>query len=789
MGSSEHRLTLTVLYAVDLPIADVIGTTDPYVVANIAGRDPAVFAQKTAVVHGNWKNPTWNHTMVFEKVRLLDSVVLTVFDWDSWSAHDVVGIARISLSNIVASVFQNGKENSSGPFYCPLESPCIRGAIVVSAELDPLPVRGSDGSWLPPTRPILHLPCKPMTSVPGVHIFCTVPGQKNPVPLSKSKDAKKDTYDGAIVVQSGDVLRANVIVLTDAPVALRSLCAYIKGTVKGHKAALEGELNNGILISTAVNVLQQPCSSTSGNPDGVSSYTLLQAGRHVYPLDTFFPDGLPSSAVFKKDATIKYKLVLTADIVDRPDVRIKIPIRVISPQDLSSTNVLPDGNASNRAPVSMKVSKTPLLAPGPVTMEATLLRGIVAPGQEIELKLHVENQANSPIRNVDVMLERLSWYNGPIGIPLREPAFPNPLKVRFDPPICRGDVRDQLIIVELPSISSKDGATLVHSFSRNKFAIAYEIAVTLDIPQCRDISMAFPVTVKIPMEASASRMTSGSGSAIRTAAKSIDSRPQQWHASQVLAWATIRGKLDTTSSLLNIVLRDLEVTGRELLTVSCDDWKRFLEQLLSGGSKKSSSDSVSQAGGWATKSEVRHLVLAHRKLIRKWCFPRLCLAHLGMEPYADVVERADISYDEWFLLGRCDSFEEGAERLVKLFGFTYGAALRLQRHLHKEWLHHKKVVDKKYPPTSVLNAARSAIRGEDSSDSSSDSSCSSDSDMECVSVHARREKEGRKKRRAEAKKKVAEAPSKVAQQISNEAKHVADEVAAMGNTLISKLKF
>eukprot|EP00755_Sulcionema_specki_P008659 Sspe_Gene.41563::Locus_20112_Transcript_1_1_Confidence_1.000_Length_2339::g.41563::m.41563 len=84
-GPPPDALELTIVRATDLPDADTLGASDPFVECFVEGEEGGRRKERTAVQDGTL-NPTWNHTVVLElgeeRARLGGVVVLDVLDSD-----------------------------------------------------------------------------------------------------------------------------------------------------------------------------------------------------------------------------------------------------------------------------------------------------------------------------------------------------------------------------------------------------------------------------------------------------------------------------------------------------------------------------------------------------------------------------------------------------------------------------------------------------------------------------------------------------------------------------------
>jgi len=100
---SPCNLTLRVkiISGHDLPAMDVIGTSDPYATVTYAGRK-----RTTAVIMKNL-NPRWGQTYDFpflNGTQRHEKLKITVYDWDRFGDHDLIGEADIDVPDLDAPV-------------------------------------------------------------------------------------------------------------------------------------------------------------------------------------------------------------------------------------------------------------------------------------------------------------------------------------------------------------------------------------------------------------------------------------------------------------------------------------------------------------------------------------------------------------------------------------------------------------------------------------------------------------------------------------------------------------
>jgi hypothetical protein len=292
---------------------------------------------------------------------------------------------------------------------------------------------------------------------------------------------------------------------------------------------------------------------------------------------------------------------------------------------------------------------------GPVQFDATLMRTALAPGQEIELFVQIDNKSSEKVKNIDVELIRV-FVDGSGNGASRERAM-EPMKIKLST-----ENERQRLVVDLPN-----NGWLAHSFTHGSLALGYELVFTVDIPRCRDICVPFPVRVLVPDGLSLLSKRRPEKS-VESALATLDARPLQWTPLHVCAWAAYRVKVPAAASLF----AELDLFGRELISITKDGFKQVLQ-------------SASDSRFSLSKDECEDLMKAHKKLVEKWGGVREFLRELGMDQYGDAFEREDMSMKELEALvdPKYGSAEKQIEHFRAWFSISVGAAIRLQHALEK----------------------------------------------------------------------------------------------------------
>ena len=97
----ECTLRVKIISGHELPAMDIIGTSDPYAVVSYAGR------KRTSAVVAKNLNPQWRETYDFPFLSgssKSEMLKITVYDWDRFGEHDLIGEAEVEVPDLDAPV-------------------------------------------------------------------------------------------------------------------------------------------------------------------------------------------------------------------------------------------------------------------------------------------------------------------------------------------------------------------------------------------------------------------------------------------------------------------------------------------------------------------------------------------------------------------------------------------------------------------------------------------------------------------------------------------------------------
>lgn len=101
VSPSPSTLRVKIISGHDLPAMDITGTSDPYAVVSYAGR------KRTTEVAPRNLNPLWRQTYDFpflDGTPKAEMLKLTVYDWDRFGDHDLIGEVEIEVPDLDAPV-------------------------------------------------------------------------------------------------------------------------------------------------------------------------------------------------------------------------------------------------------------------------------------------------------------------------------------------------------------------------------------------------------------------------------------------------------------------------------------------------------------------------------------------------------------------------------------------------------------------------------------------------------------------------------------------------------------
>ncbi len=117
--SATTSLWVRIISARDLPKADVLGSSDPYVEVNFADQLHLIRGTdfRTKTIKGSL-HPRWHDSRVFDVVPGAHDIVFRVFDADLITKDELLGVCSIPMANIPP--FDESSMMSSKPIWLPL---------------------------------------------------------------------------------------------------------------------------------------------------------------------------------------------------------------------------------------------------------------------------------------------------------------------------------------------------------------------------------------------------------------------------------------------------------------------------------------------------------------------------------------------------------------------------------------------------------------------------------------------------------------------------------------------
>lgn len=231
-------------------------------------------------------------------------------------------------------------------------------------------------------------------------------------------------------------------------------------------------------------------------PKGVK--LLLRRGKHAFPFQVgvwdvcvcdarqiWIPKELPTSFSFG-ESHVKYSMKVIGDVANRDDLAFSAAFLVVN---VSDTPLYFKTNPQEPTPVSAAAS--PLGAGGEIKITAMSLRPYIAPGQDLELDVRIDNRSNKTIKRLEVEIIRDESAGGitkekTVVVSMSKKIFP---KVR---PRSSGS---HLVVFELQGTST---ANFPHTVHRGKLNISYRVIVRADVPGAKDVQVALPIKVVHP---------------------------------------------------------------------------------------------------------------------------------------------------------------------------------------------------------------------------------------------------------------------------------------------------
>eukprot|EP00762_Andalucia_godoyi_P005423 ANDGO_08455.mRNA.1 Arrestin domain-containing protein C len=635
-----YSVTIGLLEGRNFPAADANGLSDPVCEVSIRGRDPS--ATKKSQVVKKTLNPKWHEGFQYGGVAELDVLVIKVFDWERVGKNELLGICNVSFEQMVRSYYSESKSE-----WFPLSAPALHGDVLLSFDISPVPpaplaretVATSMTASLDSADPAVayvkaaaplqvidlqryHIPFQPLPYIP------------NQVSLHVTFQSQTPTDKEPAIGVCGSALRLVCHLIVNGPLAVRfrNLLLSFSGKVKGSTTFLS---TKEYLMDDMRDVIKGPAS--------------FGMGHHVIPFQVWLPESLPSSVSFEDVVKVKYSMKLSADIVNMPDVELRIPVRIINPAD----------TVGHSAPQVVELSKSPMGAGGTVSAKITVPRSSFAPGEEFEVHVEMSNQTSRKIKRLNFHLRRLTSLTSFSGD--RDVVLSSTKK--FYPRVPSNNTTRQTFVVEIPkSLESP------HSLSRGKLKLSYVMRIVIDIPLAHDAYVDIPVTLLIPdakkLIAPAQATATATGPAT-AASHALDTSPLKWDHRQVSAWIAERAGCPVIAA----VLSESMLNGRDFLSVKSDLWPEVVP--LAATSCKA----VVLNGEQLSAPEVDKFAASHRALVHRHLFPRLFLLSLGMGQYVEAMEKEEIGHDE--LVSLASRGPDHLFSVLRAFNLTMGAALRL----------------------------------------------------------------------------------------------------------------
>jgi hypothetical protein len=559
-------------------------------------------------------------------------MVATLLDWERFGKDVLLGEVTVPFEDMAAAV-----HNTGGRLNIPL--PNTSAEISFHFDINPLPFVET----VSPVAAGATMAAKPASAAPSpsqtvwlepFHLPSKLTGNNVTMVIDVADPTRLDNPVSATepaVFFTGKPLVAYCHILVGlAQIQVRGLWMSFGGSFKGSTTWLSSKEK---MIQDKRNILRN---------DPRSPVT-LKRGRHVFPFQVFLPYPLPSSLTFKDDVKVRYHLKIEADVVDMPDLCASLPIRVINPEDTQFGI-----QVTSAEPKVLSIRKSPMNAGGPIEVRLAVPQAGVAPGQEIELDMVVDNQSAQKIKKVEVSLVRLTSCNG--NRPEKDTIFET--KKKFFPSVMPKSTVQQHFVIELPKTLDAP-----HSFARNRFEIAHNLVVTLDIPNARDMDLIVPIRLlaRLPKFAQPPADLLASG---------LDQPVMKWSRRMLHTWTLDKLHCPTAA----LLLLEAGVCPVELTSVEKDQLRSLLDDLRP----------TPLCPNGVPAEEKEHFVANISELADKYYFPRRFLRSLGMEYYADKFEAEEIYKEQFLKLASVptDTVMQRVDRFVK-FGMTTGSAMRL----------------------------------------------------------------------------------------------------------------
>jgi len=129
----------------------------------------------------------------------------------------------------------------------------------------------------------------------------------------------------------------------------------------------------------------------------------LLPGQYKFDFTCQLPPAIPTSFVSKL-GSIQYKMEVTVERSWKSEQNFEFPFTVIHPLDLNSDKTL-------KIPMKSETSKVFTFGSGTLHLSASIpFSGFVA-GQLISVSVDVNNQSETPVKEIKISLKKLIKYN------------------------------------------------------------------------------------------------------------------------------------------------------------------------------------------------------------------------------------------------------------------------------------------------------------------------------------------------------------------------------------------